>query len=169
MGYLGEIYTGTASLVSGLAVTIKALFKPVVTVQYPRETIDITPVFRGHIELIADEAGEPKCICCGMCQLNCPSECISLTSIKPAGAKKKMLDSYGLDFTKCSLCGTCVDNCPADAIRHSDDYNLAGFSREDFHFDLLQRLKEQVLQSGPPVKKIEIIAAPEVSAVASEK
>lgn len=142
MSYLGEIYTGAVSLVSGLGVTIKALFRPIVTVQYPRETIDIAPAYRGHIELLADENGESKCICCGLCQLNCPSNCISITSSKPAGAKKKVLDSYIQNFTTCSLCGTCVEGCPADAIRFSDDYNLAGYSREEFYFDLVKRMRE---------------------------
>ncbi len=156
MSYLGEIYTGAVSLVAGLGVTIKAVFMPAVTVQYPRETIDITPTFRGHIELVADEdTGEPRCISCGLCQLNCPSRCISIQSSKPAGAKKKVLDSYILNFTTCSLCGTCVDNCPADAIRFSDDYNLAGYTREEFYFDLIERLKEAVLAQGLPRKREE--------------
>ncbi len=49
--YFSEIYTGGKSLVEGLGVTFKALFQPIVTVQYPREEIDITPNYRGHIDL----------------------------------------------------------------------------------------------------------------------
>ena len=52
--YFSELYTGGKSLVEGLGVTMKALFQPIVTVQYPREEIDITPNFRGHIDLILD-------------------------------------------------------------------------------------------------------------------
>ncbi|MFH1075865.1 MAG: NADH-quinone oxidoreductase subunit I [Pseudomonadota bacterium] len=145
MSYFGEIYAGAVSLVVGLGVTIKAFFQPAVTVRYPWKTIDITPVFRGHIELTpADEGtGETKCICCGMCQSSCPSDCITIKSSKPEGAKKKVLDAYFLDFTKCSLCGTCVETCPADAIRFSNEYNLAGYSREEFHFDLLKKMRGQ--------------------------
>jgi NADH-quinone oxidoreductase subunit I len=144
MSYFDEIYTGAVSLIAGLGVTVKALFQPTVTVQYPWETIDITPTFRGHIELVTDEeTGNFKCICCGLCQLNCPSHCISIKSSKPEGAKKKVLDSYMLNFTTCSLCGTCVEGCPADAIKFSDDYNLAGFSREEFYFDLVKRAREE--------------------------
>ena len=53
--YFSELYTGTKSLVEGLGVTMKALFQPIVTVQYPREEIDITPNFRGDIDLILNQ------------------------------------------------------------------------------------------------------------------
>ena len=52
--YFSELYTGGKSLVEGLGVTMKALFQPIVTVQYPREEIDITPNYRGHIDLVLD-------------------------------------------------------------------------------------------------------------------
>ncbi|MBF0397930.1 MAG: 4Fe-4S binding protein, partial [Desulfobacterales bacterium] len=42
-----------------------------------------------------------------------------------------------------SLCGICVESCPKDAIYFSNEYELASFSKDDFHFDLLQRLKER--------------------------
>ncbi len=142
-GYFKEIYTGSKSLVVGLGITIKAFFAPVVTMQYPYETVKMTPRYRGHIELIKDEeTGEPKCIVCGMCQKACPSGCITLAGEKPEGSKKKVLTKYILDFTKCSLCGQCVENCKPDAITFSKEYNLASPRREDFVFDLLARLKQ---------------------------
>ena len=59
------------------------------------------------------------------------------------GEKKKTLALFELDFTKCSLCGTCVEVCPKDALEFSQEYNLAAFSREAFHFDILKRLEER--------------------------
>jgi len=143
-GYFKELYDGTKSLAVGLGITFKYMVGPVITVQYPRETLEMTPRFRGHIDLVADpETGEPTCIVCGMCQRNCPSGCISLAGEKPEGGKGKVLTKYTLDFTKCSLCGICVESCPKDAITFSKEYNLAGFSKEAYVFDLLKRLKER--------------------------
>ncbi|MBU4177868.1 MAG: 4Fe-4S binding protein, partial [Proteobacteria bacterium] len=72
--YLREIISGTWSLFVGLGITIRYFFQPVVTVQYPYQTLPMTPRFRGHIELVKDEeTGETKCIVCGMCQKACPS------------------------------------------------------------------------------------------------
>ncbi len=140
-GYFTDLLEGGESLISGLAVTLRAMVSPVVTVQYPREKIEITPNYRGHIELTSDGDNAIKCIACGMCERSCPSNCITLTTEKREGEKKKTLTSFMLDFTKCSLCGICCESCPAGAIRYSDEYNLAGFTRDDFIMDLLKRLE----------------------------
>ena len=142
--YFSEFYTGGMSLVEGLGVTMKALFQPIVTVQYPREEIDITPNYRGHIDLILDpETNMSLCIACGMCERSCPSECIKVKGKKLEGKKKKTPTLFKLDFTKCSLCGTCVEVCPKSALEYSQEYNLADFTKEAFHFNLLKRLKER--------------------------
>ena len=142
--YFSEIYTGGKSLVEGLGVTLKALFQPIVTVQYPREEIDITPNYRGHIDLVLDpEKNTFLCISCGMCEKSCPSDCIKVKGEKLEGKKKKTLVLFELDFTKCSLCGTCVEVCPTTALEFSQEYNLAAFSREAFHFDILKRLEDR--------------------------
>jgi len=143
-GYFKELFSGTWSLLVGLGITIKYFFQPVVTVQYPRQTLKIPPRFRGHIELTRDEeTGDPRCIVCGMCQRACPSNCITVNGEKPEGAKKKVLTSYVLNFTTCSLCGMCVESCKPNAITFSKDYNLAGVRKEDFIMDLLKRFKEK--------------------------
>jgi NADH-quinone oxidoreductase chain I len=143
--YFSDIYTGGKSLVEGLGVTLKALFQPIVTVQYPREEIAISPNYRGHIDLILDpEKNTYRCISCGLCAKACPSDCIKVEGKKMEGQKKKSLVLFEQDFTKCSLCGTCVETCPADALEFSREYNLAAFSREAFHFDILKRLEERI-------------------------
>jgi len=140
--YLREIISGTWSLFVGLGITIRYFFQPVVTVQYPHETLPMTPRFRGHIELVKDEeTGETKCIVCGMCQKACPSNCITVNGEKREGVKGKVLTEYTLDFTKCSLCGLCVESCPTAAITFSKDYNLAGVRKEAYIFDLKKRLE----------------------------
>ncbi len=143
-GYFKELFQGTKSLAVGLGITIRYMVNPVVTVQYPRQTVTIPPRFRGHIELVPDEeTGGDKCIVCGMCQRACPSGCISVTGEKPEGAKRKVLTAYTLDFTKCSLCGLCVESCKPGAITFSKDYNLAGTRKEDYIYDLKKRLEER--------------------------
>ena len=142
--YLKEIISGTWSLFVGLGITIKYFFQPVVTVQYPRQTLTMTPRFRGHIELVKDaETGGAKCVVCGMCQKACPSGCITVNGEKKEGVKGKVLTEYSLDFTKCSLCGLCVESCNFDAITFSKDYNLAGLKKEVYIFDLKKRLEEK--------------------------
>lgn len=143
-GYFSEIYTGGKSLLEGLGVTFKALVSPVVTVQYPREKIEISSSMRGHIDLVKDpETGTHRCIVCGLCMKNCPCSAITVEGEKQEGVKGKVLVKFMLDFSKCSLCGLCVESCKKEAIHFSDEYEIAGFSREDFYFDLIQRLEEK--------------------------
>ena len=143
-GYFSEIFTGGKSLLVGLGVTFKALISPIVTVQYPRERIDISPNMRGHIDLVKDpETGKSSCIVCGLCAKNCPCGCISVKGEKQEGVKGKVLTKFVLDFSMCSLCGLCVESCKPSAIEFSDEYELAGFSRDDFIFDLIKRLEDK--------------------------
>lgn len=142
--YFSVIFTGAWSLITGLKVTIKALFTPIVTVQYPREKLVITPNYRGHIDLIKfEDTGSHKCITCGSCQRECPSDCIVVNGEKREGVKGKVLTEFTLDFTKCSLCGACVEVCPTDALDYSNEYELAGTTREEFHYDILKRVEER--------------------------
>ncbi len=142
--YFSKLFTGAWSLILGLRVTIKAMFSPIVTVQYPREKLEITPNYRGHIDLVKDaETGTHKCISCGTCQRECPSDCIVVVGEKREGVKGKVLTTFTLDFTKCSLCGACVEACPTKALDYSNDYELAGTARQEFYFNILKRLEER--------------------------
>ncbi len=146
---LKEIVSGFYSLVTGMRITMGQFFKPSVTVQYPYETLPIPARFRGHIELVRDaETGKAVCFACKLCERACPSDCITVDGAKLDGAKKKSVTSYKLDFTKCSLCGSCVEACRDGAIRFSRDYNLAGFSKEEYIMDLFAKLQAEADAAG---------------------
>lgn len=140
-GYLKGIVTGLKSLVVGMQITNKEFLTKPITLQYPHQSVKMYPRFRGHIELVKNpETGMNQCICCGMCEKGCPSNSITVKSEKRLGVKGKVLTAYILNFTTCSLCGQCVENCKPGAIKFSNEYNLASTRREDYIFDLLQKL-----------------------------
>ena len=144
-GYFSQLFTGAKSLIIGMGVTLREMFKPIVTVQYPRERCAITPNFRGHTMLVRDETtGTHRCISCKFCQMDCPSGCITVISEKREGVKGLTLLSYKLDFTKCSLCGICVEVCPTSALAFSPEYELAGFDADEFRYDLLRYMEERL-------------------------
>lgn len=137
---------GAGSLLAGLGVTIRAFFQPVVTSQYPRELLTISPRFRGHTKLLADSEnpGKTACIACGICEKACPSGSIKpVEGEKREGEKRKTATVYILDFTTCSQCGICVESCPSDALAFSADFNLVGVKREDFCFDLIKEFEKR--------------------------
>ena len=133
--YFVSIFKGFHSLLKGMAVTGKELVTPKVTEQYPenRATLEIPERFRATLEFIYDDKGYHKCIACGSCERNCPNQTISITKRMvelPDGKKKQKLDKYMYDLGSCTFCGLCVQVCPTNAIRFSNDFEQAVFTRE---------------------------------------
>lgn len=171
--YVRETYSGFKSLVTGMRITAREATKPIITVQYPHDTLPMPARFRGHIQLLLDqETGRPRCTACTLCAKACPSGCIELDGIKREGDKKKSVSKYVLDFTKCSLCGSCVEVCPSDAIDFSKQYNVVGLSRGDFDaMDLYQKVEAQAAEWAkthptPPAPPAAPAPAPVVAAPA---
>ena len=48
----------------------------------------------------------------------------------PNGKKKQKLDKYIYDLGSCTFCDMCVTSCPTSAIRFSNDFEQAVFTRE---------------------------------------
>jgi len=173
MKHLFKTLQSLWSLVVGLKITGVELFKPWLTVHYPRQEVENLAGYRGHIELVpaADDPSTPRCIMCWKCVEICPSRCISLRmhaigegaeaadpglllapEVKspysahlapPPDKIDRVLDNYRLNYSLCSLCGLCVQSCPVDAIRFSRNSYLVGTTRQHFELDLLARLKSQ--------------------------
>ncbi|MGE5257643.1 MAG: 4Fe-4S binding protein [Hyphomicrobiales bacterium] len=80
MKRLVKTLKGLWSLIVGLKITGVELFKPWITVHYPRQEVTNLASFRGHIELMpaTDDPLAPRCIMCWKCVEICPSRCISL-------------------------------------------------------------------------------------------
>jgi NADH-quinone oxidoreductase chain I len=154
VSYFKEIMVGFYSLLAGMAVTIRYFFKPIVTVQYPREKIIMTPRYRGHTQLALDaESGTHTCIACELCARTCPSQLITVKGVK-VDAKKKVPWQYIIEYQYCSLCGLCIEVCPTKALEWSGEYRLANFSRQESVFDLLTRLQHQQRMAGVAVTPI---------------
>lgn len=169
-----ETLSGFKSLLVGMRITAQEATKPIITVQYPRETLAMPARFRGHIRLVLDpETGRPRCTACLLCARACPSGCIELDGLKREGDKKKSVSRYELDFTKCSLCGSCVEICPSDAIDFSKDYNVVSLHRDDFaHMDLYARVQAEAAEwtrthPQPPAAPTVATANPAPAATAS--
>jgi NADH-quinone oxidoreductase subunit I len=71
---------GLWSLAVGLRITAVELFRPQITVHYPRDEVKNLVTYRGHIELVPEDVDPrtPRCIMCWRCADNCPSRCITL-------------------------------------------------------------------------------------------
>ena len=165
--YFVSIFKGFHSLIKGMEVTGKELVTPKVTEQYPenRATLDIPERFRATLEFIYDENGGHKCIACGSCERNCPNQTISISKRMvdlPDGKKKMKLDKYMYDLGSCTFCGLCVQVCPTNAIRFSNDFEQAVFTREKLlkQLNYLPEKDEPAPAPAPAAKPVAKPAAP---------
>src|SRR3569832_161577 len=65
-------------LVSGLWLTLRYMFKPAVTLNYPYERGPLSPRFRGEHVLRRYPNGEERCIACKLCEAVCPALAITI-------------------------------------------------------------------------------------------
>jgi NADH-quinone oxidoreductase subunit I len=139
-----ETISGFVSLLTGMGITLREFFRPIVTVQYPRQTLTMTKRYRGHIVFKEHEGlDKSTCVACDLCAKACPSDCIVLAGEKKPGDKRKSVTMFELDFTKCSLCGACIEVCPVDALDYSKAYNLASTTKTQFHLiDLVKKMED---------------------------
>ncbi len=166
MTYFKEIATGFWSLLAGMSVTIRYFVKPVVTVQYPRQKIQMSPRYRGYPQLILDpDTQTHRCIACEMCSRICPSQLITVEGAKFPGEKQKRGTRYIHEHYYCSLCGLCVEVCPTTALEFSKEYKLVGLSRQDAVLDHLMLLQQRQKSAGLPVTPIP--TAEEIAAAAA--
>src|SRR5438552_13559616 len=72
-------------LVKGRALTLPPFFEPKATIRYPEVQADVSPKFRGRLQLLYDEWGTLKCETCFQCAQACPIECIDMGGIDTKG------------------------------------------------------------------------------------
>ena len=146
MKRLGSLITGLFSLLTGMSVTLKTMFRTLagnaVTLQYPHEKPELSPNYRSAIKLIRfEETNSHDCVACLQCEKICPSFCIKIEGGKIEGIKKKRATKFTMDFALCSLCGLCLDVCPTTTLEYSRLYDDASYSR-DWNFDLLEEFTD---------------------------
>lgn len=148
--YLKGIFIGLKSLALGMGVTLKVFFRKKVTEQYPenRKTLQISDRWRAVLTMPHDENNEHACTACGICQMNCPNNSITVLSKMidtEDGKKKRILDKHIYDLGTCSFCNLCVITCPSDAITFSNHYENAVFTRS--------KLVEQLNHDGSKLRE----------------
>lgn len=125
-------------LIQGLGLTLKNLFRPPVTIQYPEERYEVPLTYRGVPVLVTDpETGELKCVGCRACERACPPQVISIETSRRVGDPKRKLniDAFRIDMTRCMECNLCVEACPFDALAMSPHYELGDYEAEGLVLD----------------------------------
>ena len=138
MTFLESLYL--VAIAKGLVITIKHLFTRKVTIKYPEETRELSPVYRGQHMLMRDDEGRERCTACGLCALSCPAEAITMKAEERKPEEKhlyreeKYASIYEINMLRCIFCGLCEEACPKQAIYLTKSRVMVKSStdREDF-------------------------------------
>ena len=130
----------------GLGITLKQMFKPNFTRQYPEQRWEPTGSYRGRPVLVLDQDGE-RCVACGLCSRVCPALAIEVQAAETEKDKERYPVKFEINMLRCIYCGFCEEVCPEEAIVMSKDYELTFRSQKDALYD-----KEKLLV---PIEKLQ--------------
>ena len=122
--------------------SIKYMFAPKVTINYPYEKGPLSPRFRGEHALRRYPSGEERCIACKLCEAICPAQAITIEA-EPREDGSRRTTRYDIDMTKCIYCGFCQEACPVDAIVEGPNFEFAAETRAELMYD-----KDKLLANG---------------------
>jgi NADH-quinone oxidoreductase subunit I len=122
--YIPEIF-------KGLSLTLRTMFKPKFTMQYPEEKYVPAGSYRGRPVLVQENNGEERCVACGLCSRVCPALAIEVQAAETEREKERYPEKFEINMLRCIFCGFCEEVCPEEAIVMSKDYELAFSNRED--------------------------------------
>jgi NADH-quinone oxidoreductase subunit I len=128
--------TYVPQILSGLKTTLRHLFKPTVTLQYPEQRPEIPPGYRGVPTLVRDPNGREKCVSCQLCEFVCPPKAIRIVPGEIAESDssahvEKRPKEFDIDMLRCIYCGMCQEVCPEEAIWLQNQYSMTGYTRAE--------------------------------------
>jgi NADH-quinone oxidoreductase subunit I len=135
-------------IIGGLWLTLKQMFQPKFTRQYPEEKWEPPTAFRGRPVLVQSEVGVERCVACGLCSRVCPALAIEVQASETELEKERYPVKFEINMLRCIFCGFCEEVCPEEAIVMSDEYILTFSSQEQAIFG-----KDKLLMSEKRLKK----------------
>lgn len=174
--YFGGIFWGVKTLCVGLKTTMRELFTPKVTEQYPenRDTLKMFDRYRGSLTMPHNDKNEHKCVACHLCEMACPNGTIKVVHDMietPDGKKKRVLKEYWYNLGTCMFCMLCVNACPHDAITFDQSFENAVFDRKKLILRLNHEgshVEEKPAKPRPAVAPAKAAAAPAPAAAKAE-
>ncbi|MCX7875877.1 MAG: NADH-quinone oxidoreductase subunit NuoI [Melioribacteraceae bacterium] len=121
-------------ILKGLVLTLKTMFKPKVTMEYPEVKFEPPASYRGRPVLVQEKNGVERCVACGLCSRVCPALAIEVQAAETELEKERYPEKFEINMLRCIFCGFCEEVCPEEAIVMSKDYELVFQDRDSAIF-----------------------------------
>ncbi|MEK6552706.1 MAG: NADH-quinone oxidoreductase subunit NuoI [Bacteroidota bacterium] len=121
-------------IAKGMALTLRNMFRPNVTLQYPEVKFEPPASYRGRPILVQENNGVERCVACGLCSRVCPALAIEVQASETDLEKERYPVKFEINMLRCIFCGFCEEVCPEEAIVMSKDYELVFKNRDDAIF-----------------------------------
>jgi len=121
-------------IIKGLSLTLRSMFRPKFTMEYPEVKFEPPGSYRGRPVLVQENSGVERCVACGLCSRVCPALAIEVQAAETESEKERYPEKFEINMIRCIFCGFCEEVCPEEAIVMSKDYELAFFNREEAIF-----------------------------------
>ena len=139
---------------SGFNVTLRQMFKPRLTTEYPKVKRDKPERQHGRHVLNRYEDGMEKCIGCELCAGVCPAHCIYVRGADnpvddPVSPGERYGFVYEINYLRCIHCDLCVEACPTEAITETKLFEFSFTNRADAIYtkDELRRRRRRPRQA----------------------
>jgi len=135
-GASGGFWATVLGPMQGFAVTFRQMFRPRVTVKYPKQMRVKPQRFHGRHVLNRYDDGMEKCIGCELCAGVCPARCIYVRgednpADEPVSPGERFGFVYEINMLRCIFCGLCVEACPTEAITMTQLFEMSVTDRGD--------------------------------------
>lgn len=132
LNFFERIYI--VEIIKGMILTLKNMFRPKFTMEYPEVKFEPPASYRGRPVLVQEENGMERCVACGLCSRVCPALAIEVQAAETEFEKERYPQKFEINMLRCIFCGFCEEVCPEEAIVMSKDYELVFTNREDAIF-----------------------------------
>jgi NADH-quinone oxidoreductase subunit I len=129
LNFLQKLYI--PEIAKGMRLTLKQMFRPKVTLQYPEQKFVPPASYRGRPVLVQEKNGVERCVACGLCSRVCPALAIEVQAAETDLEKERYPEKFEINMIRCIFCGFCEEVCPEEAIVMSKDYELVFTNRRD--------------------------------------